>query len=228
MAAPNRRTPSRLSDGSPRSAAKSRYCHGCTPHTSGSPAESTRTASSKPPLRTRSTDVVSSISAKASRSLVISTERQPRARASAAELASTSSASYAAGTTVQRPAAAASRARHLLDQSAGFSGDALVLRVVGPARRVVGQSKPTTTASGRRYAAARREADQPLQRPHRTAGGSSRPSAAARDSTVQQAVAVEASITPGIHANQLVLQRHFLCLRCQWHAGIAIAAASEA
>ena len=88
------------------------------------PAASTRTASSKPPLRTRSTDVVSSISANASRSLVISTDRQPLRRACAAELASTSSASYAGGTTVHIPAARSSSGAPAIcsARSAGLSG----------------------------------------------------------------------------------------------------------
>ena len=65
-----------------------------------------------------------SISANASRSLVISTDRHPARRASAAELASTSSASYAGGTTVQTPAARSRPARAAICsvRSAGFSG----------------------------------------------------------------------------------------------------------
>jgi hypothetical protein len=88
-----------LSELSPRSAARSRYCHASTPHTSGIDTAVTSVAFSRPPLRTRSTEVVSSTSANASRSLVTSTHRQPLSRAVTVELARTSSASYAGGTT---------------------------------------------------------------------------------------------------------------------------------
>jgi hypothetical protein len=56
------------------------------------------------PLRTRSTDVVRSISANASRSLVINTDRQPLRRGLLRRTGRTSSASYPGGTTVQIPA----------------------------------------------------------------------------------------------------------------------------
>ena len=98
------RTPGRLSDGSPRSAAKSRYWSGRTPSSSSSRSAVINGDASTPPLMIRSTRVVSSMRANASRSEVtIDGRARPAAGRQAAVEASTSSASRPAGTTTARP-----------------------------------------------------------------------------------------------------------------------------
>ena len=71
------RTPGRLSEASPRSAAKSRYWSGRTPVTITSRCGSSIGDASTPPLRIRSIRVCSSISANESRSEVATTVRAP-------------------------------------------------------------------------------------------------------------------------------------------------------
>ena len=100
---PMPRTPGRLSDGSPRSAAKSRYCSGRTPNSVTSRSAVSTGDASTPPLMIRSTRVWASMRPNASRSEVTTTVVAPTAGACRATEASTSSASSPVGTTTATP-----------------------------------------------------------------------------------------------------------------------------
>ena len=114
---PMPRTPGRLSDGSPRSAARSRYCAGRMPSMVTSRSAVSIGEASTPPLMIRNTRVCSSISGKASRSEVMITVVHHGGCVPAAE-ASTSSASSPSGTTTASP----SSRSHLGRPGAGDQG----------------------------------------------------------------------------------------------------------
>ena len=117
----------------------------------------------------RSTDVVWSISANESRSLVTTVHRQPRPRASAAADDMTSSASQPSCWTTAKPHARnrSTTASSWSTSSAAFCGrPALYSGYSSRRTEATAQSKPTTTASGPNRAAAPPIAATMPRRPH--------------------------------------------------------------